>query len=139
MKFYIASKFENFEQVRYLAGKLKAAGWTHTYDWTVNGSVKQATAEALKGAAQKAFDGVKEADVVIVLTPQGRGTHTELGMAAALNKRIYVCHTDDTYFYCDDNTSVFYWLPNVTQLIGSTDDIARKILCDCNEGKNIQP
>ena len=40
MKFYIASKLENYKQVQYLAGKLKDAGWVHTYDWTLHGSVK---------------------------------------------------------------------------------------------------
>ena len=128
MKFYIASQLENFEQVRCLAEKLKAEGWTHTYDWTVHGSIKGRNAETLKMIAQKEFDGVKEADIVIVLTPQGRGTHTEFGMAIAFNKKIYLCHVDDTYFLCDDHTSAFYWLPNVTQLIGNTNDIAHEIL-----------
>ncbi len=34
MKFYIASKLTNYEQVRSLARLLKNAGWIHTYDWT---------------------------------------------------------------------------------------------------------
>jgi len=133
MKFYIASKLENFEQVQYLAGKLKASGWIHTYDWTAHSSVKATNVETLKEVAQKEYNGVKDADVVIVLTPQGRGTHTEFGMAIALNKRIYLCHNDDMYFLCDDNTSAFYWLPNVTQLIGGIDDVAQKILYDHNK------
>jgi len=128
MKFYIASKFENYEQVRCLAGKLKAAGWTHTYDWTAHGSVKETDIDSLKDVGQKEFNAVSETDVVIVLTPQGRGTHTEFGMAIALNKKIYLCHADDTYFLCDDNTSAFYWLPNVIRLIGTADDIAHEIL-----------
>ena len=128
MKFYIASKLENFEQVSYLAKKLKSENWIHTYDWTTHLSIKETDTETLKTVGQKEFDGVKNADVVIILTPQGRGTHTELGMAIALNKIIYLCHIDDTYFLCDDNTSPFYWLPNVNQLIGNTDDIAHEIL-----------
>ncbi len=128
MKFYIASKFENYKQVQYLAEKLKAAGWTHTYDWTVHGSVKETDIDTLKDVGQKEFVAVSEADIVIVLTPQGRGTHTEFGMAIALNKKVYLCHADNTYFLYDDNTSAFYWLPNVIQLIGTADDIAHEIL-----------
>ncbi|MCL2462234.1 MAG: toll/interleukin-1 receptor domain-containing protein [Defluviitaleaceae bacterium] len=128
MKFYIASKLENNEQARRLADMLKAAGWTHTYDWTAHGSVKETNKETLMAVGQKEAGGVRDADVVIVLTPQGRGTHTELGMALAFNKRIYLCHIDDTYFKCDDNTSAFYWLPQVTRLTGNTEEIAASIL-----------
>ena len=74
------------------------------------------------------YTGVKEADVVIVLTPQGRGTHTEPGMAIAFNKRIYLCHNDHTYFNCDDNTSAFYWLPQVHRFVGNIDDVAEMLL-----------
>ena len=128
MKFYIASKLENYEQVRYLAEKLKSAGWIHTYDWTVHEAVKETSIDSLKDIGQKEYDAVREADVVIVLTPQGRGTHTEFGMAIALGKKIYLCHADNTYFLCDGNTSAFYWLPNVIQLIGTADNIAHEIL-----------
>lgn len=128
MKFYIASKLENYEQVRTLSDKLKAAGWVHTYDWTRHGSVKTTDRHTLMSIGQREFDGVRDADVVIVLTPQGRGTHTEFGMAIALNKTVYLCHTDDTYFQCDDNTSSFYWLPRVRQFVGSIDDIAEDLL-----------
>ena len=128
MKFYIASKLENHAQVSYLADKLKSAGWTHTYDWTGHGSTKESSIETLKEIGRMEYSGVKEADVVIILTPQGRGTHTELGMAIAFNKRIYLCHADDTYFHCDDNTSAFYWLPQVKQLAGSIDDVVNMLL-----------
>ena len=123
MKFYIASKLENHKQVRLLSDKLKSAGWTHTYDWSTHGSVKETNIETLKEVSQLEYNGVKDADVVIILTPQGRGTHTEFGMAIALNKQVYVCHEDSTYFKCDNNTSAFYWLPQVNQFIGSIDDI----------------
>ena len=130
IKFYIASKLENYEAVQCLSRKLKSAGWIHTYDWTVHGSVKEGSVELLKEIGQKEYDGVKDADIIIVLTPQGRGTHTELGMAIALNKKIYLCHVDDTYFNCDDNTSAFYWLPQVNQFIGTIDDVVTELLCN---------
>jgi len=130
MKFYIASKLENHEQVSRLASLLKSFGWEHTYDWTVHGSIKETDIETLKSVGQKEYDGVKNADIVIVLTPQGRGTHVELGMAIALNKAVYICHEDDKYFKCDDNTSAFYWLPNVNHFVGSIEALSKKMQTD---------
>jgi nucleoside 2-deoxyribosyltransferase len=126
-KFYIASKLENHEQVQVLAGLLIHLGWEHTYDWTVHESVKESNTETLKSIGQRETDGVKSADIVIVLTPQGRGTHVELGIEIALNKTVYLCHEDNRYFQCDDNTSAFYWLPNVTHFIGGIEELAKKL------------
>jgi len=110
--------------VQNLANLLKKNGWEHTYDWTTHGSVKESDVETLKSVGQKEFNGVKSADILIVLTPQGRGTHVELGIAAAYNKTIYLFHADDKYFKCDDNTSPFYWLPNVKHFTGSIEKLA---------------
>ena len=128
MKFYIASSLKNFEQVRDLSCLLKSAGWEHTYDWTVDCPVKDMDLETLKSIGEKEYEGIKQSDIVIILTPQGRGTHTEFGMAIALNKKVYLCHNDNTYFKCDCNTSAFYWLSQVNQLIGNTEDIADELL-----------
>ena len=127
MKFYIASKLENCEQVQSLAMQLKELGWEHTYDWTTHGSVKDTNEKILKDVGQKELDGVKNADIVIVLTPQGRGTHVELGIAVALNKPVYIHHVNDKYFKCDDNTSSFYWLPGVKHFTGSIEELAKEL------------
>lgn len=128
MKFYIASSLKNYQKVRELARLLKNAGWEHTYDWTLYCPEKEIDLETLKSIGEKEYEGIKQADVVIILTPQGRGTHTELGIAIALNKKIYLCHQDDTYFKCDDNTSTFYWLAQVIQFVGDTEDIAGELI-----------
>lgn len=128
MKFYIASSLKNYAQVRDLSHLLKNAGWEHTYDWTLYCQEKETDMDTLKAIGEKEYEGVKQSDVVIVLTPQGRGTHTELGMAIALNKKVYLCHHDDTYFKCDDKTTTFYWLPQVNQVIGNTEEIADELL-----------
>ena len=107
---------------------MKAVGWVHTYDWTIDISAKEKSIDFLKEIGQKEYTGVKNADIIIVLTPQGGGTHTELGMAIAFNKKIYVCHNDDTYFKYDDNTSPFYWLPQINQFIGSIDEVANMLI-----------
>jgi nucleoside 2-deoxyribosyltransferase len=127
MKFYIASKLENYEQVQYLRDKLRDIGWVHTYDWTQHGSVKSVSTEKLKEVAKKEFQGVIDADVVIILTPQGRGTHVELGMALALGKQVFIWHENNKYFKCTDDTSSFYWLPKVNRLCGTVDDLIKKL------------
>ncbi len=128
MKFYIASSLKNIEQVRILAELLKDAGWTHTYDWTRCSSDKEMDTDALRLMGEKEYNGIKQADIVIVLTPQGKGTHTEYGMAIALDKKVYLCHPDDTYFKCDENTSVFYWLSQVNRITGDVYYIGSELL-----------
>jgi Putative periplasmic protein kinase ArgK and related GTPases of G3E family len=130
MTFYIASRLKNAAQVKRLAGLLKGMGWEHTYDWTVLDSTKKIDIETLKAIGQNEYDGVKNADIVIVLTPEGRGTHVELGMAIALNKIVYICHEDNTYFQCDDNTCAFYWLANVNHFTGDIEALAKKLQAD---------
>lgn len=132
MQFYIASKLANYIQVQALAAKLKAAGWKDTYDWTADwtaqGAALQIDEGALQSIAKKEAEAIAKAHVVIVLSPQGRGTHVELGMAIALGKAVFLCHADDTYFQCDDNTVSFYMHPNVIRLVGSTEELAAAIL-----------
>ena len=83
MKFYIASSLRNYKQVRELSRLLRNAGWECTYDWTMNCPLEKIDGETLKSIGEKECEGVKQSEVVIILTPQGRGTHTELGMAFA--------------------------------------------------------
>lgn len=78
--YYIASNLENVEQVKAVKAKLDAAGWRHTYDWTVHGSVQRDGITRLHEVSSDESVGVFEADVLVVLLPGGRGTHAELGM-----------------------------------------------------------
>lgn len=126
MKFYIASKLNNYENVRLLADKLKAAGWELTFDWTA--LLPRTDGVDLKSIGQKELEAVRSANVLIVLSPEGKGTHVELGAALALGKRIYLCHSDDTYFKQDERTSTFYWQPKVERLVGGIDEIAAELL-----------
>lgn len=73
MKFYIASSLKNYKQVRELSRLLKRAGWEYTYDWTLYCQLKEINAETLKSIGEREYEGIKQSDVVIVLTPQGRG------------------------------------------------------------------
>lgn len=111
-----------------MASLLKRSGWTHTCDWTTFEASPEDSPDSLRTIGQRECDGVQAADIVIVLTPQGRGTHIELGMAIALGKSVYIYHVDDSYFRCDDLTCAFYWLPQVKRLTGTIDAAIEVIL-----------
>ena len=68
-----------------------------------------------------------ESDIVIILLPAGRGTHIELGMALALNKKIFLCSSNKDEF-STENTVNFYQLPEIIRLVGNDDENIRKIL-----------
>lgn len=118
MKFYIASKLENAEMVKKLAAVLKAYKWEQTYDWTVHGSVQNESQERLTEVAENEIEGVRQADVVIVLLPGGRGTHAELGAANILRKPVFLWAETDDFFSPDPQTCAFYWNRNVTRISG---------------------
>lgn len=79
-KFYIATALERAADHKFIKEALIAAGHEITYDWTTHGSV-QDKPHTWCDVAQNEINGVIDADVVIVLLPGGRGTHTELGIA----------------------------------------------------------
>jgi len=92
VNFYIASKLENVARVRELAQELENWGWKCTYKWFKHGSVFGE--EQLQATAAEELAGAIRAQLVIVLLPGGRGTHTELGLALAHGKEI-VLHSEE--------------------------------------------
>ncbi len=128
VKFYIASKLENADQVSRVAAAMKAEGHIHTYDWTVHGSVQRDGPERLREVAEKEKQGVLDAEMVIVLFPGGRGTHAELGMAIAKNKPVILCAENDSLFLDDGNTCAFYWNPCCARCTGNLERRIEDIL-----------
>lgn len=106
--------------VNYYVKALKEIGWKHTYNWTDNVN-KEITKKNLVEYAKSEFQGIIDSDVVIILLPAGRGTHIELGMALALNKKVYLCSLTEEEFSVE-NTVVFYELPNITHLVRTADE-----------------
>ncbi len=106
--------------VNYYVKALKEIGWKHTYNWTDNVN-KEITKKNLVEYAKSEFQGIIDSDVVIILLPAGRGTHIELGMALALNKKVYLCSLTEEEFSVE-NTVAFYELPNITHLVGTADE-----------------
>lgn len=87
MKVYIATALERAEEARAFAGALAALGHTLTYSWWEHGSVQAEGPERIAQVAMDELEGVRVADLVVVLLPGGRGTHTELGAALAFTEQ----------------------------------------------------
>lgn len=126
MKFYVGSGMKNCELVNYYAKLLKEKGWEQTHDWVKNVSDDISRDDMIRYASLES-QGIIDSDVVIILLPAGRGAHIELGMAMALNKKIFLCSTTKEEFSIE-NTVAFYELPKITQLVGNADDNVKKIL-----------
>ncbi len=118
LKFYIASKLENARLVSSVAEVLKSLGWEHTYDWTTHGSVQGEGEERLTEVAENELEGIRQADIIIVLLPGGRGTHAELGAANIERKPVFIWGAVASFFLSDARTCSFYWNPNVTRVYG---------------------
>ncbi len=124
MKFYIGSGLKNCKEVDYYSESLKENGWEQTYDWVKNAGCS--SAEDIKQCAKAESQGILESDVVIILLPAGRGAHIELGMAMALNKKIFLCGASEEFDF--ENTVAFYELPEVIKLTGTADENINEIL-----------
>ena len=97
MKFYIGSGFLNFELVNIISEKLINLGHIHTYNWGKN-IIENETIEDMIRASELEKQAIIDSDVVIIILPAGRGTHIELGMALALNKKVYLYSKDGKDF-----------------------------------------
>ena len=115
MKFYIASSFRNIENVRKAAEQLKRHGHVQTYDWTVHSSITSIS--QLRDIGREEVNGIKAADVVVIMIPAGKGSHIELGMAIGLQKKIYLYASSDEINE-RSATTTFYHIEEVEQCIG---------------------
>lgn len=123
-RFYIATRLERAADHREVSGRLAACGWVCSYDWTTHGSVQREGEARIAEVARAEEEGVRSADVVIVLLPGGRGTHAELGMAVALRKPIFVLADPvDGFFAQDERTCAFYHSPTVRRVEGGVGDL----------------
>lgn len=129
MKFYVGSGMKNCELVDYYAEKLIEKGWQQTYNWVKNVNDDISIEDMVKYAKSEK-QGVLNSDVVIILLPAGRGAHIELGMALALNKKLFLCSLTEEAFNIE-NTVAFYELPNVVRLVGTPDQNINEIMQVC--------
>lgn len=98
MRVYVASKFENVDEVHEAQEKLQAQGHIITHDWTHERPGDRTGLELeeyLTDCAIKDMYGVKSADVVLVINCLGgKGMFVEMGMGIAWEKPIFVVFPD---------------------------------------------
>ena len=107
-KIYVASSLLNKENVNIFYKILTDNDHEITYDWTTHGRV--VCQDELIDIAKKEFDGVVDADVLVMLMPARNGSHVEFGIALALGKPIILvtasCLYEDKSFYHLDNVHI---------------------------------
>lgn len=106
--FYLATALKNSAERNVIRDTLTSLGYVETYDWTVHGDIRKCGADAMTDTVMKEMDGIRRADFVVVMLPGGRGTHAEIGIAMALDRRTFIIG-DSKYFADDGGTSIFYW------------------------------
>lgn len=116
-RFYIATQIERAKDHNTIRDLLIQCGHELTYDWTTHGNVRRTSQELLTSVSHKMIDAILAADVVIVLLPGGKGTHTEFGAALASGKKVIVHCEDEEVFLPTEKTNAFYHHRLITPLI----------------------
>lgn len=129
MKFYIATALENAATARRISEALIAAGHRQTYDWTSHGSVQEEGEGRISEVSKLERKGVLAADMVIIILPGGRGTHTELGLALAdAEKEVIICGRTEHDFMQSGRVCSFYFYPGIERIVGNPEAWLKGIL-----------
>ena len=88
MKFYIAGKFEEVDQIHQLFKRVQALGHEISYDWTTHIKSKPYTeyVDRIRTYAENELEAILDSDVFIYLTHE-RGTTLHMEYGAALTKK----------------------------------------------------
>lgn len=113
MKFYVASRFGNFEAVRRMNDAIQKMGHMLTMDWTKTGELGCSShPERLGDPTVLAYavsdkHGAMNCDVLILLvTDDMCGAYMEVGMALAMGRPVFVVGEIKRW-------SIFYHLPQI--------------------------
>jgi nucleoside 2-deoxyribosyltransferase len=118
--FYLATRKDDSERADTLSKALNAHGWERTFTWK-NQNDGTLDGNAIIAAAE--IEGVRKADVLIVLLPGGFGTHVEIGAALALGKPV-ILHAPDRTTLDKPYPCVFHYHPRVKLLVSETLEIS---------------
>src|SRR5258708_16889 len=118
-RFYLATRKDRTAQAAAIEEALKARGWERTFVWT---GQDEKGAEGHAKTAMAELNGVRDADVLIVLLPGGYGTHVEIGAALALGKPV-ILHAPDRKTLETPYLCVFHYHPGVKLLVSENIDV----------------
>jgi hypothetical protein len=112
-RFYLSTRKDRSDEGACLSNALQTRGWECTYEWTTLKGIGPAEYSAV---AQAEIDGIRQADVVIVLLPGGFGTHAEIGAALAFRKPI-ILHSPNRAVLEAPYPCVFHYHPMVKLIV----------------------
>lgn len=100
LKVYIAASLGGLDEAKAVMQAVRQAGGHITYDWTEGGRVTDLATDAPRVSSAE-IEGVRAADVLVLLIPGGRGAHVELGAALALGLPVIVVggHHDEIFYH----------------------------------------
>jgi len=128
MKIYVASKFENKEKVLEIYEKLRKNGHEITVYWTRTQAKKPygKNSETAKKYSERDINGVKNADVFILLTTEvpGKGRFIELGAAMILN---LLSGKPKIFAIGGYNTESIFFFHPVVNRVDSIEDVIQEI------------
>ena len=127
MMIYIATSLKRMHAHGMIKKSLLDAGHTITYDWTTHGSVKHVSLERLQEVAEVELKGIKDADAVVVLLPGGKGTHSELGIAIALEKPLIIHSETPSPFELGEENCAYYNLEGIQRIHCPLEEFAEKV------------
>jgi nucleoside 2-deoxyribosyltransferase len=123
-RFYLATRIDRNAEAAPLLHALKSQGWVRTFEWADD----EIDPARYADTALRELAGVREADVVIVLLPGGRGTHVEIGAALALGKPV-VLYAPDRDTLTKPYPCVFHYHPGVRLVVSEVLDVNAILGC----------
>ena len=125
IKYYIATSFHNKEAHKECRRLFDSMGYELTFDWTVYPFIPDPY--VMNVVAEKEIDAVKAADFIVVLLPGGRGTHTELGAALALDKPVFIVAPHPQQLLDSQGLPAPFYYHSSVQVVSRVENIPAKI------------
>lgn len=116
---YVATGYARRHIAKSVMDELARRGFTITYDWTGHVEAELSDIEGRARIGEADLDGVRRADIVVILLPGGQGTHTELGVALGMNTPVLLVAADPDLVDNAAHPLPFYYAVGVTRLVGT--------------------
>lgn len=124
-RFYLSTQKDRNAEAFPLLEALRTNGWKRTFDW----ADREASNESeYAGLAVAEIAGIRDADVLIVILPGGRGTHVEIGAALAMGKPVII-HAPNRKILETPYPCAFHYHPAVKLLFSERLDVEGLVAC----------